>query len=650
MSCNKVIESWDIKPADIECKECSDKFQHMYRKAKSQQEQRTKGHSFFTKVSHMQSLYDPKEGQFSEGSTQAIKRKLRSETIQRVPDGELKTPFDKNSIEQVELDFIFKNKILTSEYDGKDMMKNLWRTFNSAYDYGYGCVRTGFEKDLDGDYRVSYKLIQWNDILPAPDCDYIEEAQWYMVREYISRSELKALIDWDTDTLKDNTYEELTVKYLIKNGVVDGPDPRSIPMADRKHGVTKTESIEIWTLYKRGSDVFKTFVPACNALLRVTKNHDPRKDVPLHFMILEPDPEFPLGMSSIIPTLSHQQFADAFQTSAYKQLLLSVEPPLMGFGNLTNAKIKMRPRAYWNMGTNPNNKIEKFPVETTTLTQYNAIMQNTQGNMMKNMNVTEQTVASDAHVMTYSGTPQGVEQQRRDRTTTVNQYQKGVETVFAEWANHALRSYLSAVGGKQELTVDEETRRKIWDVESSMSEKDPETGEPLVKSIINGNKIEVDFSRLKEGLGLLEFTVRAGSLVQSEREKEREDIQSLIVPISQMIPAVDEENKKAFTDVIMQLVARMCELSEVDISQSTADKFNEQLIMQAILEQQNQINMLAQNQQAMLQQPEQQPNGMPAEAGMPVEPMAPDMGGQAMPPEVSAEFPEAAGETTDSLV
>ena len=183
-----------------------------------------------------------------------------------------------------------------------------------------------------------------------------------------------------------------------------------------------------------------------------------------------------------------------------------------------------------------------------------------------------------------------------------------------------------------------------------MSEQDPETGEALVKSIINDNKIEVDFSRLKEGLGLLEFTVRAGSLVQSEREKEREDIQSLIVPISQMIPAVDEENKKAFTDVIMQLVARMCELSEVDISQSTADKFNEQLIMQAILEQQNQINMLAQNQQAMLAQPEQQPNGVPAEAGVPVEPMAPDMGGQAMPPEVSAEFPEAAGETTDSLV
>ena len=93
----------------------------------------------------------------------------------------------------------------------------------------------------------------------------------------------------------------------------------------------------------------------------------------------------------------------------------------------------------------------KFPVETTTLTQYNAIMQNTQGNMMKNMNVTEQTVASDAHVMTYSGTPQGVEQQRRDRTTTVNQYQKRVETFFAEWANHALRSYLSAMGGKQAL-------------------------------------------------------------------------------------------------------------------------------------------------------------------------------------------------------
>ena len=586
---------WDIKPEDIRDSCVADKYRAMLRRAKAQMDLRTKGHGYFTKIAHMQNLYDTRDGQFSEGTTQAIKRKIRSETIQRVPDGELVTQFDKNSIEQAEIDFIFQNKVLTSEYDGKDMLKNLWRTFDASYDYGYGCVRTGFEKDLDGDIRVTYKLIQWNDVLPAPDCDYIEEAEWYLIREYISYSELKNLINYETDTIKDKTYNEKTVKYLIDNHAPTAPDVRSTPLADKKNGVVKNDSVEVYTLYKRGMKTFKTFVPSVSAVLREVDNYDPRKDVPLHFLILEPDPEFPLGCSSIMYTLAQQQFADAFQTSAYQQLLLSTNPPLMTFGNLTNAKIRMKARAIWNMGTNPNNKVEKYPVETTTITQYNPIKQSVQADMMKNLNITEQTVASDAHVMTYSGTPQGVEQQRRDKTTTVNQYQKRLEVFFSEWSNHALRSYINAISGKLELTVDETTRRKIWDVEKSQSETDPLTGEPLVKSVINKNKITIDFDILKEDLGLLQFTVRTGSFIEAERDVEREHIQNLIVPVSQMIPAIDEENKTAFTNVIMQLVSRLCELSDIDISASTSKPINDKLLMQSMQATMEQV--MAQQQQ-----------------------------------------------------
>lgn len=621
---------WDIKPEDIRDSCVADKYRAMLRRAKSQMDLRTKGHGYFTKIAHMQNLYDTRDGQFSEGTTQAIKRKIRSETIQRVPDGELITQFDKNSIEQAEIDFIFQNKVLTSEYDGKDMLKNLWRTFDASYDYGYGCVRTGFEKDLDGDIRVTYKLIQWNDVLPAPDCDYIEEAEWYLIREYISYSELKNLINYETDTIKDKTYNEKTVKYLIDNHAPTAPDVRSVPLADKKNGVVKNDSVEVYTLYKRGMKTFKTFVPSVSAILREVDNYDPRKDVPLHFLILEPDPEFPLGCSSIMYTLAQQQFADAFQTSAYQQLLLSTNPPLMTFGNLTNAKIRMKARAIWNMGTNPNNKVEKYPVETTTITQYNPIKQSVQADMMKNLNITEQTVASDAHVMTYSGTPQGVEQQRRDKTTTVNQYQKRLEVFFSEWSNHALRSYINAISGKLELTVDETTRRKIWDVEKSQSDTDPLTGEPLVKSIIDKNKITIDFDILKEDLGLLQFTVRTGSFIEAERDVEREHIQNLIVPVSQMIPAIDEENKTAFTNVIMQLVSRLCELSDIDISASTSKPLNDKLLMQSmqatmeqVMAQQQQLDNITQmlsgqmpGQQGLEQQglEQQAPQGLPQSA------------------------------------
>ena len=196
---------FDIDPRDIRDESgIGKKIDEMYDRSKATMNVRTNLFKMFTRLAHNQSLYEKGVNDvYSEGTTQALKRKIRAQTLQRVPDGEIVTQFDKNSLEQVETEFLFEHKVLTSEYDGKDMLKNMWRAFNTAYDYGFACVRTGFERDLDGDLRISWKEIRWNDIYPAPDCDFIEEAEWYVVREYVSQADIDALIDWDTETVKD---------------------------------------------------------------------------------------------------------------------------------------------------------------------------------------------------------------------------------------------------------------------------------------------------------------------------------------------------------------------------------------------------------------------------------------------------------------
>lgn len=636
----KIIELPEVKIEDLIDKELSEAMQKKWKRATSSMRQRTRGHELYTRVSHNQSLFDTPnhEKEFSEGSTQAIKRKLRSQTIQRQPDGEITSSYDKNSIEQVEIEFLFEKKIMTSEYDGKDMLKNLWRTFNASYDHGYACVRTGFEADVDNDIRVTYSLINWNDVYPEPDCDYIEEAEWYIIREYLSISELCAQINCE-GTLKDtgSGWNEDAIRYIKKHGIKDGIDPRSNPLADSMNSNAPTESVEVWTLYKRGQEQFKTFCPALQCCLREVKNYDPRKDVPIHFLILEPDPDFPLGVSQILYTLPQQQFADAFQTLSYQTLLLAVNPPLMSFGNLTPSSIRMKPRALWNMGTNPNNKVEPFRVETAVLNQYGNILQNVSANMMKNLNVTDQTVASEAHTMNYSATPQGVQQQQQDKTITVNQYQKRVEIFFGEWANHALRSYINVMSGEQELTVDEKTRRRVWDIEQT-------SGDPEAESIVNGDKILIDFDKLS--VELLSFEIRTGSLIENEKEAEKKSIQELIVPLSQMLGNLTEENRKPFEQNIMQLTQRLCELSDVDVSQQTGSRIDEQLMslaLQATMEKQmQQEQMMQQMMQAMGLVP-QQPEVAPMDGQLPMEGQPPIEGEQmAMPPqqEVPAETPQ----------
>lgn len=634
---NSNMKPWNIELDKIkECDCHAAKLDKKWKDAFYCQRHRTRNHEMFSKVAHGMTLFDgaPKGYKFSDGTTQAVKRKIRAQTIQRVPDGEIITQYDKNSIEQAIVEYLFKHKVLTSEFDGRDMMKNLWKTFNASFDYGFACVRTGFEKDLDSDPRISFTLIHWYDVYPAPDCRFIEEAPWYFIREYVPFAEIKNLIDWETGEVKDNTYNEDVVKYIIENEINDGMEPLSAQMQDRHQHHIPSNCVETRTFYRRGADEFITYVPSINCTLRTVKNYDPRKDVPIHFLILEPDPEFPLGCSSVMWTMAQQQFADAFQSTAYQTLLLALHPPLMTFGNLANPKIKMRPNAVWPMGTNPQNKIEPYRVETTALTQFGSILENVGGKMMQSLNITDATVASDAQVARYSATPQGVEQQKLDKTITVNQYQKRVEIFFQEWANHALRSYINSMSGEKLLTVDEHTRRRIWDIENSMVNQDPMSMMEPVDTIIEGDKIRVDFSNLSSDL--LSFEVRTGSLIENEKETERRNIQEMLIPVSQMIGNIGDQNRDAFEHVIMQLVVRLCELSDVDISQATADKINEKLLM-AAMQQTMQMNMQQQQQIDQLQQavsiaPGQQGAPMPPEAG-PAQPMMPPEGGAPMPPE-----------------
>lgn len=629
-------KKWNIDIEPLKAEDClARKLDKKWHVAHSHMLQRTRNHHMFSRVAHGLNLFDKlRDDSFSEGTTQAMKRKIRAQTIQRVPDGEIITQYDKNSIEQAEIEYLFEHKVLTSEYDGKDMMKNLWKTFNMSYDYGFGCVRTGFEKDLDGDPRISYTLIPYADVFPSPDCKFIEEADWYIIREWVPRSYLKTLINMKTGKIKDPTYVEDVVKYLIENEIVSPSTPESIPLQDEKNGKTPTESIEIRTYYCRGADEFITYVPSIQCVLRKVKNYDPRKDVPLHFLILEPDPEFPLGCSSVLWTMQQQQFADAFQSTAYQTMLLALRPPLMTFGNLVNPKMKMKPGAIWPMGTNQNNRVEPFKVETTTLTQYGQLSEQISAKMMQSLNITDATVASDANVAKYSATPQGVEQQKMDKTITVNQYQKRVEVFFQEWANHALRSYLSSMSGEVEITVDERTRRRIWDIEESKAKaamQDPNAVIP--ESIVDGNKIKIDFSALSSDL--LSFEVRAGSLIENEKETERRNIQEMLIPVSQMMGNIGDQNRDAFERILMQLLARLLELSDVDMPQTLADNINEKILaqalqqtMEAVMGQQQQIDGM---QQQMGMAPGQMP--MPAQAPMPEQGMPPT-------PQESAPMPQ----------
>ncbi|MCR4870348.1 MAG: hypothetical protein K5859_03500 [Atopobiaceae bacterium] len=571
---------WNIDKEKLASKDVA-KMHARYDAARTQMMRRTQHHELYGLLAKNKSIHEwsvrrGKTRYFSEGSTQYILRKVLANTIQRVPDGELTTQYDHASKEHVLLQYIFDNKVMASEIDGIDMMSNLTKAFKMSFIYAFAPVRTGFERDYDDDARIKFSLEQWSDVFINPDCMDICRPTVVYHRHYMSKDDVLALLD-DDGNIVDVTYNEDVVRCIIDEDMFTAKDFQSEPMADKLKGSTSMQSIMLVTEYRRGAKEFVTFFPELNAEFRRVPNYDPRKGIPWNFLVLEPDADFPIGVSQVEFLLADQQFNDLFQTSAYKNLLLAMEPPIMVAGWETNpSSYRFEPRKIWNLGNNPNQvKVEPVKIDNAVLSNWTTTREAVAAAMVRNLNVADGTVAKDAGVG-YSKTAPGVEQQNMEKTVNINQYQKRVESFMQEWAVQALRMYINSMHGEHRLTVDEETRRRLFDVGAG--------------DCVDGDKVVIDFDELSADM--LEFKVRAGSLIQKKEEQELDRLTAMVQPFIQNLNGWSDENRRVIeNDVLLPAAMRMLELSDTDISNTLAESLSTQIAKNMMADMQAQIDM-----------------------------------------------------------
>ena len=621
---DKTEKKWNIDPESIKDKGY-EKMKARFDAAKVQMDLRTNHYELYGLLAKNKSIHEwsyrkGKTKYFSEGSTQYILRKTLGDTIQRCPDGELQTPYDKNSEENILLQYLFQHKVIWSEHDGIDMMSNLTNAYKMAFIYGFAPVRIGFQKDYDDDPIVTFNLESWKDVYINPDCKDVRNPEVVYFRQYMSKDEILDLLD-ENDNVIDPTFDEDVVKYLIENEMFTARDWDSEKLQDQLKGSTGTQSVMLLTEYRKGSSEFVTWCPDAHAIIRTVKNYDPRKGIPWVMCVLENDPDFPLGLSQVEFLLADQQFNDLFQTSAYKNLLLAMEPPIMVAGWETNpSSYKFEPRKIWNLGNNPNNvKVDPVKIDNAVLSGWAQTREAVAAAMTRNLNVMDGTVAADAGTG-FSKTAPGVDAQVNQKTININQYQKRIETFFSQWANMSLRLYLSSMGGTHKVAIDEETRRKLNDCG--------------IFDGFDGIYYDVDFDMFDDAS--INFEVRTGSLVERKEDQERQALLDLMQPVTQNLNGWSDENRKVVeNEVLMPIFKRLLEISDVDIAQTMADSLSTQMAKAMMSDMQQQID--AQGMQMAAQQEQIDQLAAPQEQQVPAAPM-PEM------PEAPIDYMQAAAE------
>ena len=262
-------------------------------------------------------------------------------------------------------------------------------------------------------------------------------------------------------------------------------------------------------------------------------------------------------------------------------------------------------------------KVDPVKIDNTVLNNWTTTREAVASSMLRNLNVMDGTVAKDSGT-SFSKTAPGVKAQQDAKTININQYQKRLENFISQWATQALQMYISAMGGEHDITVDEATRRRLFDIGCD-------------DMITIDDKVTVDFDELSANQ--LRYQVRVGSLVQLKEDQERAALSEVAQPFVQNLNGWSEENRKVIeNEVLLPIAKRLLELSNVDIAQTMADSLSTQIAKTMMADMQSQIDQQGAVQQQQGQQIADIQNQMQEQPGaMPQEPI-PEGTSSGLPP------------------
>lgn len=478
----------------------------------------------------------------SSGETAGIVRRIARNLVQHTPNVEIINQFDDDSPKGILARHILLTKIIGSDLYSNDMQQNLFASTKLSLTTGFDCVIPVLLQQADGTWYTKYDTIHYRDVFPEPGAKDVRQATEVFVRRYLTKGEVKALIQnqvrgWDLAALRD---------LLHTNPKPPHREPQSNSTQDAKRRVL-AEGYEIITWYSSSGRPFLTWSANTKNLLRIEVNKHPAKMHPVFFLVLEKDSQQPLGKSQVELLLGRQEFQDLMHNGAMKMWYRNINPPLIGYGAI-NTTPNLSPGKYTSV-SNPNARIEPFEVQTQTLMQYQVISQGNTGAMVNLVGSADQQMAMQAG-NGMSATPQGVEAQQGMVDITTNNYQKAIESFFSHYCSYALTMYFQELKGTKRITPTADARQAL-------------VGAGLDAELFNdAGDLDVSFSDMA-----VQYFVRCvpGSLVELEDEKQLRVLQQIFVPLSQAMPALaasnDPELLKNMAATMQFIVQRTIELS-----------------------------------------------------------------------------------------
>lgn len=430
--------------------------------------------------------------------------------------------------------YFLRCRIFNENTFGKGLLSTMQIAAEQTINHGYAPLMCAAGQGFN-DFGTTMRLLHYADVAPEPGIQDANESGYFYVTTNLTRSRVKKIRDKAKEADKSTWIVSALDKLL---DIQPSTTNYSIYQSEaRKKGLEQdSATYQFVTRYETGKGgKFVTFCPQLEEEpLRIVQSRSKFGYPRVNFLVIDPAPLTPFGMSRVRLASPNQNLMNAFYQNVAAMFIINSDPPIMQRGRFVHPP-QLKRRSKW-VSLDPNAKAELVEMSNSSLAQFVPIMKQMVAQIQNIMGVTIGTSSGDNNAMGFSKTAPGVKMQENFLNLGTNQVTHIMENFLRQYALVALDIYISEQSGKTTVILDDEAKNAINRIKPG--------------AVGDDNKFDVTWMDLYDSIE--EWAVEIVLSVGKDEldEKQRGDMQDMLTTLLQNAEALGPEAQGRIKEVL----------------------------------------------------------------------------------------------------
>lgn len=481
----------------------------------------------------------------------AAVRQIPRQSVQQLPVMSFEVNGTKRSVKALLMSWVIRRIVFNQDSFGTGVLSRVQLAAESAFTHGFQMTMASFGTNPH-DYGVNMQLVHHADFGVEKGILDFADSGFFDVRSRVPRSRAKSILKKAKANPKDTTWKIKELEELLEAGP-NSDAGYAMETSDLRNDQAMNDSEDTYewiTRYGVGPyytvDVFEAHT---GKHLRHANSNSKFGYPRMQGLVIDPAQLTPFGVSRVRLASAPANYANIYQQSTARMLLINADPPTFERGEFIGTPaMKRRARIRSN---DPNAEFKVMEMSNSTLTQYSQVLERTSNQVLNVMGVTAGSAGLGAD-SDYSKTAAGVRMEQGVRDLTANQITQIVENHLRQFALTAADLWVSEqarIDEEVEVIIDDEAKDAINELGESKFAPEPvtdPTGAPVIDPMTgmpqmttyeplvgDDNILMVNWKELYDSIKTWTADIDLSMGKDQMDEKKRADLQDIHTVISQ---------------------------------------------------------------------------------------------------------------------